>query len=73
MTIEEFVRMHRNETRTNQSRVYVTRRGDNLTVIARKFYRSSSRKAVMKIYEANRNVLKSPDSIGIGVKIVIPN
>jgi nucleoid-associated protein YgaU len=53
--------------------MYVTRRGDNLTAIARKFYRTPSRKAVMKIFNANRNVLQSPDSLAVGVKIVIPN
>ena len=59
--------------RTDRSRMYVTRRGDNLTAIARKFYRTPSRKAVMKIFNANRNVLQTPDSLGVGVKIVIPN
>ena len=60
-------------SRTGRSRVYVTRRGDNLTALARKFYRTSSRKAVMKIFNANRTVLRSPDTLGVGVKIVIPN
>lgn len=73
MTAEEFATAHRVGERTDHLRMYVTRRGDNLTAIARKFYRTPSRKAVMKIFNANRDVLQSPDSLGVGVKIVIPN
>ena len=71
MTAEEFAASH--GVRTDHSRMYVTRSGDNLTAIARKFYRTPSRKAVMKIFNANRNVLQTPDALGVGVKIVIPN
>ena len=76
MTAEEFATAYGAGARGGRaaySRMYVTRRGDNLTAIARKFYRTPSRKAVMKIFNANRNVLRSPDSLGVGVKIVIPN
>lgn len=73
MTIEELARSRGVTLPTVNSRTYVTRSGDNLTAIARKFYRSASHKAVMKIFNANRSVLRSPDSLGIGLKIVIPN
>jgi len=73
MTINEFARSRGVPAAGGNSRTYVTRRGDNLTAIARKFYRTPNRKAVMKIYNANRSVLPSPDSLGVGVKIVIPN
>ena len=76
MTAEEFAATHgvgAAAGRGDHSRMYVTRRGDNLTAIARKFYRTPSRTAVMKIFNANRNVLQSPDALGVGVKIVIPN
>ena len=73
MTAEEFATAHGVGRRTDHGRMYVTRSGDNLTAIARKFYRTPSRKAVMKIFNANRNVLRTPDSLGVGVKIVIPN
>jgi nucleoid-associated protein YgaU len=74
MTAEEFAASHGvGAGRRTRARMYVTRRGDNLTAIARKFYRTPSRKAVMKIFNANRNVLRTPDSLGVGVKIVIPN
>ena len=73
MTAEELAAAHGVGGRGDHWRMYVTRRGDNLTAIARKFYRTPSRKAVMKIFNANRNVLQTPDSLGVGVKIVIPN
>ena len=73
MTIEELAAARGMGQRADRSRVYVTRRGDNLIGLARKFYRTPSRKAVMKIFNANRTVLQSPDSLGVGVKIVIPN
>ncbi|MDP6634289.1 MAG: LysM peptidoglycan-binding domain-containing protein [Phycisphaerae bacterium] len=73
MTAEEFARSRGLVIPSGNVRTYTTRRGDNLTAIARKFYRTPSRKAVMKIFNANRNVLQTPDSIGVGVKIVIPN
>ncbi|MCP4378231.1 MAG: LysM peptidoglycan-binding domain-containing protein [bacterium] len=74
MTADEFAAAHGVTTaRATRGRMYTTRRGDNLTAIARKFYRTPSRKAVMKIFNANRSVLRTPDSLGVGVKIVIPN
>ena len=73
MTIEELARERDAGGRTRHSRFYVTRRGDNLTALARKFYRTPSRKAVMKIFNANRTILQSPDALGVGVKLVIPN
>jgi nucleoid-associated protein YgaU len=76
MTPEEFARTHgvgAGAGRAGNLRMYVTRSGDNLTAIARKFYRTPSRKAVMKIFNANRNVLQTPDSLRVGIKIVIPN
>jgi len=76
MTPEEFARTHgvgAGVGRVGNSRTYVTRSGDNLTAIARKFYRTPSRKAVMKIFNANRNVLQTPDALRVGIKIVIPN
>jgi len=76
MTADEFARRHGVAVATAASprrRTYVTRRGDNLTALARKFYRTPSRAAVMKIFNANRQVLSNPDSLGVGVTLVIPN
>ena len=54
---------------------YIVREGDSLTYIARKFYgpeQGNKRANVLKIFEANRGVLKSPDEIDVGQELVIP-
>jgi nucleoid-associated protein YgaU len=57
------------------SKTYVVGVGDSLASIARKCYGSQqgSKKAnVAMIFDANRKVLKSPDAISVGQKLVIP-
>jgi nucleoid-associated protein YgaU len=57
------------------SKIYVVSKGDSLASIARKFYGSQQggKKAnVARIFEANRKLLKSPDEISVGQKLVIP-
>ncbi len=49
--------------------VYVVQGGDTLTKIAKQFYNST---AWEKIYQANRDVLKNPNYIYIGMKLTIP-
>jgi nucleoid-associated protein YgaU len=44
--------------------------GDTLSAIAKKFYGDGS--AYMRIFEANREVIKDPDKIFVGQKIRIP-
>ena len=54
---------------------YIVCEGDSLAYIARKFYgpqQGNKRENVMKIFEANRGVLKSPDEIDVGQELVIP-
>jgi len=56
-------------------KIYVVQKGDNLTKIAKKFYGSvmgSKKKIVDRLFEANRNRLKSPDKLEVGQKIIIP-
>jgi nucleoid-associated protein YgaU len=56
-------------------KVYVVQAGDNLAKIAQKFYGSAIGNKtinVMRIFEANRKLLKSPDDISVGQKLVIP-
>ncbi len=50
---------------------YTMQSGDTLTGIARRFYGQSSE--WKKIYEANRDVLKSPGSVKAGQTLVIPD
>ena len=60
---------------TAVSKTYVVSEGDNLAVIAQKFYGvlEGSRKInVAKIFEANSKLLKSPDEIYVGQKLIIP-
>lgn len=56
-------------------RIYVVTDGDNLALIAKKFYgeeEGNKRANIMKIFEANRNLLESPDDIQVGQKLIIP-
>jgi len=56
-------------------RVYCVRQGDSLASIATKFYgpeEGNKRINVKRIFEANRGLLKSPDELYAGQKIIIP-
>ena len=53
-------------------RRYVVRKGDSLTGIARQMLNDGSRSAVMKIYNANREKLSSPNILPVGVELQIP-
>jgi len=55
-----------------RSRTYVVRSGDSLTTIAQHMLGDDSRAAVMKIFDANRNKLQSPDRLSVGVELEIP-
>ncbi len=44
--------------------------GDTLSAVAKKYYGKSS--AYMRIFEANREVIKDPDKIYVGQKLRIP-
>jgi len=51
-------------------KVYRVRRGDTLSSIAARFY--GDRTKWRRIYEANRNILDSPESLRVGQRLVIP-
>ncbi|MHC4425872.1 MAG: LysM peptidoglycan-binding domain-containing protein [Planctomycetota bacterium] len=56
-------------------KVYVVCEDDNLALIAAKFYgpeEGSKRANIMRVFAANGKVLKSPDEIYVGQKLVIP-
>ena len=57
---------------SRRERVYVVRRGDCLTKIARRMLDDGTRRGVMRIYEANRDRLRSPDELPVGVELRIP-
>jgi nucleoid-associated protein YgaU len=49
---------------------YVIEKGDTLSALAKRFYGDSSQ--YMRLFEANREVIKHPDKIFVGQKIRIP-
>jgi len=56
-------------------KTYVVQTNDNLGDIAKKFYgpeQGNKKASVDRIFQANRNVLSSPDEIYVGQKLVIP-
>jgi hypothetical protein len=58
-------------TASSPGRTHVIRAGDTLSGLASRYLGSSAR--YREIYEANRNVLRSPDDLREGVTIVIPD
>ena len=61
--------------KTEWPKTYIVNDGDNLAVIAKKFYgeqEGNKRVSVNRIFEANKNLLKSPDMVYAGQKLVIP-
>jgi nucleoid-associated protein YgaU len=57
-------------------KMYVVGEGDSLSDIAKKFYGEQEGNRLVnitRIFEANKNVLKSPDDIFVGQKLVIPS
>ena len=53
-------------------RMYVVRRGDNLTRVARKTLNDDSRDAIMKIYNANRRLIPDISRLRPGIELIIP-
>jgi nucleoid-associated protein YgaU len=56
-------------------KIYVVSNGDNLATIAQKFYGPEYGNkiiSIMRIFEANRKFLTSPDEIVVGQKLTIP-
>lgn len=60
---------------SNLPKIYVVQAGDNLAKIAQIFYgpeRGNKTLNVKRIFEANSRLLKSPDDISVGQKLIIP-
>lgn len=56
-------------------KVYVVEEGDNLSTIALKFYgpeAGNTRAVIAALFKANGNLLKSPDDIYLGQKLIVP-
>lgn len=52
------------------NRTYTVKSGDTLSAIAKQFYNDASQ--YMKIFEANKSILSSPDKIAPGQVLTIP-
>ncbi|MGC0943062.1 LysM peptidoglycan-binding domain-containing protein [Pantoea agglomerans] len=57
-------------TGAGSNRTYTVKSGDTLSAIAKQFYNDASQ--YMKIFEANKNLLSSPDKIAPGQVLTIP-
>ncbi|MHC4104460.1 MAG: LysM peptidoglycan-binding domain-containing protein [Planctomycetota bacterium] len=65
----------RKRVKPDLPKIYVVQAGDNLAKIAQKFYgavRGNKTINVIRIFEANRKLLKSPDAVSVGQKLIIP-
>jgi len=65
----------RQDTAPARPRYYVVQRNDNLSLIARKFYgpqQGNKIANIRRIFEANKALLKSPDRLREGQKLLIP-
>lgn len=58
-------------TAAGSNRTYTVKSGDTLSAIAKQFYNDASQH--MKIFEANKNLLSSPDKIAPGQVLTIPD
>lgn len=65
------VRVVQRATDTQQYRFYTVSRGDSLGAIAVKFYGNVDKYTA--IFQANRNVLSSPNAIQVGQRLAIPD
>jgi len=60
---------------TSKSKTHTVAKGEILPVIAKKYYgdeQGNRRIVIQKLYEANKDILKSPDAVRIGDKLKIP-
>ena len=51
---------------------YVIRKGDSLGKIAREKLKDDSQASIRKLYNANKDKLRDPDNLPVGVKLEIP-
>ncbi|UCF00360.1 MAG: LysM peptidoglycan-binding domain-containing protein [Planctomycetota bacterium] len=72
---EETKSLSKQQNKSTLPKIYVVNEGDSLALIAKKFYGAGEGNKeinITRIFEANRKVLRSPDEIYIGQKLIIP-
>jgi len=58
------------QTQSGRSQTYTVKPGDTLSKISKQFYGSAN--DYMKIFNANKDKLKDPDQISVGLELKIP-
>ncbi len=67
------VNQARRGTPVTPGRRYVVKPGDSLSRIASQQYGTCAKRVIDAIYAANRSTMASPDSLGVGQEIVLPD
>ncbi len=65
----------RPKSQMTRARIYTVQDGDSLASIAKQFYGEelgNKKASVDRIFKANRKILKSPDNIYVGQKLIVP-
>lgn len=60
---------------SDNSRIHVVQKGESLASIAQKYYgkeEGNRRTAIDRLYEANKDILSSPDKVVVGHKLTVP-
>jgi nucleoid-associated protein YgaU len=70
MSRRAFAASNAKTSKVKGERIYEVVAGDSLAYLSLQFYGQPS--AYLKIFEANRNILKSPDKIQVGQRLIIP-
>jgi len=63
--------VHEQTEKIETQRFHVVRRGDTLSEISQTYYGSSAK--WRKIFDANKETIKSPDRLSPGQKLIIPD
>jgi len=70
-TLERPMARRRKIAKAKRNRIYIVKKGDTLSEISSR--ELGSAKFYMKIFKANRNVLKNPNVLPVGAKLVLPD
>ncbi len=69
-TVDKISEELKEENSSSKSKTYIVKDGDTLSKIAKNYYGNAN--DYDKIYQANKDILKSPHKISIGMELKIP-